>query len=935
MHILQGRNGLRTRLLTCGALGALATAAVLALPAQAQTTTPAPAAAAPDGSAATEVVVTGIRKSIARAIANKRTSDSIIESVTAEDVGKLPGESITESLALLPGVTAQRLDGRADILSVRGFGPDFTNTLFNHREIATTGDDRGFQYDQIPSELINRGDVIKTPSATLVGQGLAGTVDLMTIDPLLQKSRILSASVRGEVDGYSKENPDLTNSGYRGSVIYVDKFDNDKIGVSAGFTTLSSPQQEKQYDAWGFPTDSKGNYILGGAKYFATSSLEKRQSAFARLEYQPDSKFELALDAFYSHFTTDQDQRGLEVPMAWGSGPAATNITTVNGFDTQATFSGVNSVQRNNYNGRKADTLALGLNGQYHFSDSLKLTVDASYSRAARKDTDLETYTGLGYNHAGQADTITVTQQSNGTYQLNTALNYDDPTHFVLTDPQGWGYNGTSTVVQAGFLNAPKFVDEIKALRGELEGDVHWGIFSSWQLGANYSDRTKTAGFKSWFLNPGPTIATTQLAIPSSLVVGGVTPFELGNGQTLALNALGVANLLTNTFDNRPSSLARDYFVEEKVATEYAQLNIDGNVGVPVRGNLGLQVVSTDQSSTGQSASLLSVTDPTTHLTTGQVVLLPVSGGAKYTDVLPSLNLIFDVADGSVVRAGLARSLSRARQEDMEAPFTYSGSAAPSGTLASGKPYYFTGSGGNPELRPYLSDNADISFEHYFAHNAGIIQVDFFYKKLHDYVDPNNSVLVDFASVASALVGPTAAATIGSNTIGVVTAPANTGTGRVKGAEVNLALPLTTISPVLDGFGILFNGAYTSSSVRYGNGSPITVPGLSNIVETFQLYYEKHGFQFRTSYSYRSKFLGETSTVTQAASLSEVASTKILDAQIGYEFQTGPLKGMSIVLQGQNLTDAPFITYQGNDPRQVINYEKYGPTYMLGVTKKF
>jgi iron complex outermembrane receptor protein len=675
MHRLHGHKGLKTGLLTCGALGAL----MVAIPVQAQTQTAPPAAE--DSGQPTQIVVTGIRKSIAKSISNKRQSDAIIESVTAEDVGKLPGESITDSLSLLPGVTSQRLDGRADILSVRGFGPDFTNTLFNHREIATTGDDRGFQYDQIPSELINRGDVIKTPSATLVGQGLAGTVDLMTIDPLTQSHRILSVSVRGEMDGYGKEDPDVTNTGYRGSVVYVDRFDNDKIGISAGYTILSTPQQEKQYDAWGFPTDAQGNDILGGAKYFATASLEKRQSSFIRLEYRPNSQFELAADGFYSHFTTQQQQRGLEVPMAWGSGTTASNITTVDGFDTQTTFSGVNAVQRNNYNGRDADTLALGLNGKYSFSDRLKLTLDASYSRANRKDTDLETYTGLGYDHAGTPDTITVTQQSNGTYKLNTTLNYDDPAHFVFTDPQAWGYNGVNTVVQAGFLNAPKFVDEIKAVRGDLEGEVDtnlfWGLIKSWDIGANYSDRTKTAEFKSWFLTPGPTLATTSLPIPSDVVVGAVTPFDLGNGQTLALNPLAVEGLLDAQFDNRPTSLARDYVVEEKVATEYAQLNIDGHVGVPVRGNVGLQVVSTDQDSTGSSASLLSVTNPTTGTTTGQVVLLPEEGGAKYTYALPSLNLIFDVADGSVVRAGLARSLSRARQEDMAVPFTYSGSAVP------------------------------------------------------------------------------------------------------------------------------------------------------------------------------------------------------------------------------------------------------------------
>src|SRR6185295_11593168 len=89
-----------------------------------------------------EVVVTGLRKSIQDSIGAKKADSSIVEVVSAEDIGKLPDSSIAESIARLPGIAAQRTNGRAQTLSIRGLGPDFTVTTFNGREQATTNDNR-------------------------------------------------------------------------------------------------------------------------------------------------------------------------------------------------------------------------------------------------------------------------------------------------------------------------------------------------------------------------------------------------------------------------------------------------------------------------------------------------------------------------------------------------------------------------------------------------------------------------------------------------------------------------------------------------------------------------------------------------------------------------------------------------------------------------
>jgi iron complex outermembrane recepter protein len=125
-----------------------------------------------------EVIVTGFRGALQNSIAEKRESDQIIETISAEDIGKLPDNSIAESIARAPGLTTQRLDGRAQVISIRGLAPDFSTTLLNGREQVTTGDNRSAEYDQYPAELLGSVNIYKTPQAGLIGQGLSGTVDL-------------------------------------------------------------------------------------------------------------------------------------------------------------------------------------------------------------------------------------------------------------------------------------------------------------------------------------------------------------------------------------------------------------------------------------------------------------------------------------------------------------------------------------------------------------------------------------------------------------------------------------------------------------------------------------------------------------------------------------------------------------------------------------
>ena len=220
-----------------------------------------------------EVIVTGIRGSIESSIASKRENSSIVEVVTAEDIGKLPDVSIAESLARLPGLTAQRLDGRGQVISIRGLAPDFTTALLNGREQVSAGDNRGVEFDQYPSELLGSVLVYKTPDAALIGQGLAGTADLRTIRPLEYGRQAIALNARYEWNDYGALNSGTEDTGQRFSVSYIDQFMDDTLGVVLGYAHMSTPYQAERFNAWGYPNSGPGGELLiGGAKPYVQSS---------------------------------------------------------------------------------------------------------------------------------------------------------------------------------------------------------------------------------------------------------------------------------------------------------------------------------------------------------------------------------------------------------------------------------------------------------------------------------------------------------------------------------------------------------------------------------------------------------------------------------------------------------------------------------------
>ncbi|HVJ03025.1 MAG TPA: TonB-dependent receptor, partial [Sphingomonas sp.] len=758
--------------------------------------------------------------------------------------------------------------------------------------------------------------VYKTPDASLIGQALGGTIDLKTVRPLAYGRTAVAIGVRGEINDLGKLNPDISNKGYRFNASYIGQNQAGTLGWAIGYARMVSPTAEERWQAWGYPNHSDGNLVIGGAKPYVKSNELTRDGVMGVLEFKPDDKLHITLDGYWSRFSDEQRLRGMELPFAWG-GQGETLLpgyTVEDGLITQGTWTNVKAVLRNDIVHRKVNIFAGGLNVAYEANDDLKLEADASYSRLRRTEENIEIYAGSGRGAAnGVRDTMGFQLNSDGVASFSPTLDYTDTSIFQLTDPRGWcGRPGFPGDCQDGFINAPKVRDELASLR--LQATQKIGDNHSLRIGANYSQRKKSLVDEGYVLThknypaitPIPDeylfdpVSLDFIGIPAMVAFDSARYFEDGN-YTLTPESLWTSGRLTNSFE-----------ITEKVLTGFAQFNFDAQA---VRGNVGVQIVHTDQQGDGFAASNLG----------GTVAVDPLRDGDKYTDILPSMNLNFEFAPNSYVRFGAARVLARARMDQMNPGVGFNFDINKAGnTDINSSPWSATV--GNAKLRPLIADAVDVAIETYFGH-GGYFSVSGFYKYLESFIYRQND-LFDFTGY------PYNGNTPPAMWEGIVSQWRNAGGGRVYGAEAAASLPFGVVTGALDGFGVLASGTYTRSNVRLG-GAPTTLPGLSEWVFNSTAYYEKHGFQARVSGRYRSSFLAEVSGLSLARDLVQAKGEFLVDAQIGYEFQGGPLKGLAVLITGSNLTNEPFVTYQNGDVRQIRDHQNYGRNFMAGLSYKF
>ena len=893
--------------------------------AQAQT---APAAAAPTGDV---VVITGIRRAIESAISVKKNADQIVEAISAEDLGKLPDTSIAESISRLPGVAAQRTAGRAQQISIRGMAPDFSTSLLNGREQASTGDSRSANFDQYPSELLNGVVIYKTPDGALVGQGLSGTIDLQTVRPLDFSKRELALAYRSNklnvgAGGGSE------GDGKRYSVFYVDQFADRTIGVALGFARLDEKGgATSRFESWGGGTAKLNgagadlNVPYNGFNAWLDQETRKRDGYAATLQFKPNKNLTSTLDYFYSKFDKVKASTGFQAPLndSWNGNPgdydsggvltAATGAPNV----TAGTFNNVRAVVRNDSQSEKTETKALGWNTKFKFGEWTG-NVDLSQSKAKSTGGIIETTAGTAQAALRTAQLDTVQFTSGG--KFTPGLNYANRSIIKLTDVQGWG-GGTGSP-QAGYSKLPFVDDEIKGYRFSAKKDMDlFGVISAVEGGLHLSDRNKERSFtEGRLVISGDTTGLGSVTIPG----GGVTTIPTPGGSIDVASfdsSTSVGSIYQVVSKKHPDIFNKDWKFSEKVTTAFVKGDVDTSLaGLPLRGNVGMQLVATDQSSTAFNVDRRTCTsDQICPAATN-------TAGATYTDILPSLNLAADFGNVGTLRFALARVMARPKVDDMRAS---------SGFGLNTTDNVLEGSGGNPALKPFRANAVDVSYEKYFGTKA-YVGVAGFYKQLSTYIVNLTNPAFDFSPYVTA---STVLPARPNPKIGKFTQPVNGNGGNISGIELSGSLPLNMVADVLDGFGMFASYSSTSSSLNLStagfatdgvNTGTIPLPGLSKRVANYGVYFEKWGFSARVAARSRSDFVGEVSTFTGDRQLTYVKGETITDAQIGYEFGSGWLKGLSLRAEISNTGNTPFVRFRDVPSNEVEN-KKDGKFYQIGL----
>lgn len=872
--------------------------------------------AAKDNNQLGTVTVTGIRGSMEKSVKKKEQSNSIVEVVSAEDIGKLPDVSIAESIARLPGVTSQRVDGRGQVINIRGMSPDFSTTLLNGREIVSTGDSRSVEYDQFPAELMNGVVVYKTPDAGLIGQGLAGTVDLQAIRPLQYGKRRIVLNASGERNSFGKLTAGAKADGYRVSASYVDQFRDNTIGVALGIARIDSPYEEKHYKAWWwggsedwFPSGHgkpDGAIALQGAESWVKTHELKRTGVMGVFEFRPNKNFHSVLDVYYSKFDQNELMRGV----MWANDPwtnggnvnyANVQTTNVNGanFVTGGTLNNVAPVVRNDNNTRGDTIAAIGWNNTFRL-DPWTATVDMSWSRARRNQSQLETYAGPT---TGQTIGFNIPLYPHFA-QFSTG-DFTDINNVLLGDPAGWGHDGR--------LENSKQEDKMRALRFDIDRGLDSKFLSHWSFGVNLNRREKDKSSLVYFadLKNGATTA----ALSGSDVLGSTSLAFDGIGGVLSYDPRAILGKYYDVVLNMSDDdVKKDFNVIENITTAYTKVDIDADLGsrVHLRGNAGVQWVKSDQQSTAFNVN---------NGTAGSQTI-----GTHYYDMLPSLNLIFDFGHGWLARFGAGRAISRA-------PINYLNAASGAGVDPTTRTW--SGGGGNPKLQPYRADAFDVSFEKYFG-PASYVGLAFFHKKLNTYVYQQAIPNWDFSGYANS-----SGVTPVSN-LGTFYTWANGKGGEMKGAELSTSINFGLLHPALEGFGAAINGSYTKTSIQPDgpdSATTDTLPGLSKVVANGTVYYERHGFSIRLSERYRSSYRGEYSYLFGSRQVSRTLAERSLDFQTSYEFGDNTrLHGLSILFQINNLNNSPYRNVQdSNFPGGTMapqEYTLYGRQYLVGLSYK-
>ncbi len=838
-----------------------------------------------------EIVVRGYADSLRQALDIKRNSTGFVDAITAEDIGKFPDKNVAEALQRVPGIVINREFGEGERVNLRGTAASLTRTLLNGHELATAdwfildqlNTTRGFNYLILPSDIVGQISVHKSSRADLEEGGVGGVINVQTRKPLSLDSSTAYLSLQGAFSELSDEfDPQISG-------LYSWKNADNTFGILVAGLDQERNIRRDGVEVLGYFDAPSASGTVSTPTHIGSSLFlqdRARRGGNLTVQWQPNEKLSMDATGLISEFSADNINANY---LAWGvraigNGGTLTNETVIDGTAVAGRIASLND-------------------GANDFA----IVYDAIDRFATAETKSFEWNTDLELNDTWSAHFLVGYTEAFGNTDSQAFLEFGSPGAFTY-DLRGRAPQVSFEGVDPTDPNDLQFIfssfheilndDDETFFYADLEQNIDSGIWKSLKYGVKFTDHNRDLVFN------GTTYGGFHIPInttPAATFAGAQTPAdflsEIASPGTLSqywqIDRVASRQFLTDNFNASAGRVLypqQSFSVTEEALAGYVMADVEGDRWT---GNIGVRVVQTDQTSSGN------LIDPLGDIPNPFGTYTPVTVSRDYTDVLPSASFSYDLTDDILVRVAAAKVMARPDYTDV-APRTSLNPGALSGTA------------GNPDLDPFRANQLDLGIEYYPSDGAGY-GATLFYKDVESFI--TNRPVEQFFDVQSAVSPAIACTPSGVNLFNcpfTINLRSNGGGGRIQGFE------LTAVQPVVGGFG--FQGNYTFADSEASNGDPL--PQSSKDQFNLTGYFENDELSARLSYTYRSEFFV---TFDRTTPLNQKAF-RTLDAAISYQINDH----VSLSFDGVNLTNEKIEQFAGEEFRPRAVYDN-GRIYYFGV----
>jgi TonB-dependent receptor len=828
------------------------------------------------------IVVTGQRAQQERSIEVKRAAIGVLDVTAADEIGRLPDKNVAEAIEHLPGIGVTYDQGEGRYVAIRGVPSNLNNYTLNGIEIGNPdGTTRSLPLDIISGQLLNRVEIAKVKTADMDGQGIGGTVNLVTQTAFDFRDRT-NISISGKA-GYQTLNKKVP---YQGDASIGTRFGaDDQFGIVIG-----GSYSDRDFNSEGFYPDNwkpVAGAARGGVpdniKYTEYSLDRKRISGTGSFDWHPSDTQTFYVRGVYSKFTEDEVRPRYRLDFT-------TTPYTFNADGLTGTAIGVASAANGNPGSGperredlrldyKSKYLATGIVGGSTEMDKFKLDYEGAYSRNRTLDRyplwQFRCNPGtVNFDFSDKVySAAPVTECSANQLQFRQYQDF----HQVNVEKIWQGkVDGTYTLdgLDAGsFLKfGAKYRDTDRSFDQDNTTYMRGSTANRWTLGQ--------------YGLGGPGVCVYPNSANTDQCFSNSPTFNIPALQAFTAQHLGDALMPLDAATTLTNNTISDFQLKEKVAAGYAMANLKFGV---ITITPGIRYEHTTLDITGYRLQGTNV--------------LPTSAGNNYDDWLPSLIVRIQPSTDTIFRFAYSKSLGRPEYSNL----------SPGGSIDTANNAV---SLGNADLKPYRADNLDATAEWYFA-QGGLLSVGVFAKFIRNPIFSQVTVLrnTTYNGVAYPVLS--------------ITQPLNADKGDIIGIEAQYQQQFTFLPGLLSGFGITLNGTLTDSTLTLPDGRKSTFPSQSKYLYGAELFYQKGIFEASVAYHNT----GHSLLAIGSPSYNDQYNDDLrrLDAKASVDVW----KNVRLFVEAQNLTDEPTRQYQAGNPDWLIQNERYGRTFYAGVSAKF